>query len=240
MKKDENILVLGDGLLGSEIIKQTGWDYLSQDKDNIDAANNFIGLMKILDDIKPDVIVNCIGYTNTYDPEKKKHWDLNYKFVVNLADYCDNRDIDLVHISTDYIFANSTGGSAKEDDIPVHQETWYAYTKLLSDGYVQLIQNYLLIRCSFKPTPFPYEKAFNNVMGNFDYVDVIAGQIIDLIKEERKGIWNVGTDFKSIYDLAVKTKPEIGCWHSPKLPTIEMDLTKFKNRNEKKQVFAKI
>ena len=227
-----NILVLGDGLLGSEIIKQTGWDYLSQDKDNIDVVDDLSNVFHKIIRIKPDVIINCIGYTNTYDPEKQKHWDLNYKFVVNLVDFCDNQHIDLVHISTDYIFANSTGGSAKEDDIPVHQETWYSYCKLLADGYIQLSnRNHLLIRCSFKPTPFPYEKAYGNVKGNFDYVDVIAEQIITLIKEKRFGVWNIGTEFKSIYDLAVKTKPEIGCWHSPKLPTIELDLTKFQNRN---------
>ena len=29
------ILVLGDGLLGSEMVKQSGWDYVSRKKDNI-------------------------------------------------------------------------------------------------------------------------------------------------------------------------------------------------------------
>ena len=31
-----NIVVLGDGLLGTEIVKQTKWSYLSRKKDNID------------------------------------------------------------------------------------------------------------------------------------------------------------------------------------------------------------
>ena len=29
---DKKILVLGDGLLGSELVKQTGWDYVSRKK----------------------------------------------------------------------------------------------------------------------------------------------------------------------------------------------------------------
>ena len=33
-----NILVLGDGLLGSEIINQTKWDYMSRKKDGIQAS----------------------------------------------------------------------------------------------------------------------------------------------------------------------------------------------------------
>ncbi len=230
MNEYPKVLVLGDGLLGTEIVKQTGWDYLSMDKDGIDVVEDFYSLATILDDNLPDVIVNCIAYTNTYDTEREKHWDLNYKFVVNLVDFCDNRDIKVVHISTDYIYAN-TKGECGENDIPVHQETWYSYCKLLADGYVQLSPvDHLLIRCSFKPTPFPYEKAYGNVIGTFDYVDVIADQIIQLIIEHRDGVWNIGTKAKTMVELAQRTKPDVGYWQSPQLPSIELDLTKFQNR----------
>jgi dTDP-4-dehydrorhamnose reductase len=33
------VLVLGYGLLGSEIVKQTNWDFISREKDNIDFTN---------------------------------------------------------------------------------------------------------------------------------------------------------------------------------------------------------
>lgn len=226
MNTYSNVLVLGDGLLGSHIISQTGWDYLCESKDDIDVVEDFMGLIYMIDEIEPDIIVNCIGYTNTYDSERQKHWKLNYKFVVNLADFCDTRNIRLVHISTDYIYAQSQGGCA-EKDIPVHQETWYSYCKLLSDGYVQLKDDYLLIRCGFKPTPFPYDKAFGNVRGTFDYVDTIAEQIIELIKEGRSGVWNIGTPPKSLYELAKQTRSNIKEWYSNKLPSIELDLTKY-------------
>jgi len=230
MNEYPKVLVLGDGLLGSEIIKQSGWEYLSHSQDGFDVTQDFHHLAALIDDINPDVVVNCIGYTDTYSIERDVHWKVNYEFVVNLANFCNNRDIKLVHISTDYIFANWREGAVKETDVPVNQNTWYAYTKLLADGYVQLSENYLMVRCSFKPTPFPYEKAFGNIWGNFDYVDVIAGQIIELINEDRRGIWNIGTEYKSIYDLAVKTKPEIGIWNNDRLPSIQLDLTKFNNR----------
>lgn len=235
MSKYPKVLVLGDGLLGSEIIGQTGWEYLSWERDGFNVISDFYEMgIHIRENIEPDIIVNCIGYTDTYDPEKEKHWQLNYEYVAYLAEFCDNFGYRLVHISTDYIYANSVKGFAKkENDIPIHQNTWYAYTKLLSDAHVQLtVRDYLLIRCSFKPKPFPYEKAFINVKGNFDYVDVIARQIIDLINEDQTGVWNIGTEFKSIYDLAVKTKPEVEQSNNHQLPTIEMDLTKFNNRNE--------
>jgi len=224
------VLVLGDGLMGSEIIKQSGWEHLSHSQDKFDVTQDFHHVAALIDDIDPDVVINCIGYTDTYSKHRELHWQINYEFVVNLANFCDSRDITLVHISTDYIYANSDAGSA-ETDVPVHQNTWYAYTKLLSDAYMQLSEDYLLVRCSFKPKPFPYKKAYGNVRGNFDYVDVIAGQIIDLVNEGRKGVWNIGTEFKSVFDLAKQTVPEIGEWHNDTLPTIEMDLTKFNTRD---------
>ena len=33
------VLVLGDGLLGSEIVKQTEWDYISRKKDGFDITD---------------------------------------------------------------------------------------------------------------------------------------------------------------------------------------------------------
>jgi len=226
------VLVLGDGLLGTEIVKQSGWEYVSWDKDGFDVTTEFQEMcIHINEDIDPDVIINCIGNTDTYSKEQEKHWKINYEFVANLADFCDNHDIKLVHVSTDYIYANCEGGLVKETDVPIHQNTWYAYTKLLSDAYVQLwCEDYLLVRCSFKPRPFPYKKAFDNVWGNFDYVDVIAGQIIDLVNEDRSGVWNIGTELKSVYDLAIQTVPDVEICGSDKLPTVSMDLFKFNNR----------
>lgn len=229
MSNYPNVLVLGDGLLGSHIIARTGWDYLSMQKDDIEVVDDFQHLCVLIDDYVPDVIVNCIGYTQTYDPVQYLHWEVNYKFVVNLCDFCDNRDIKLVHMSSDYIYAQSQKGFG-EQDIPIHQETWYSYCKLLADGYVQLFPDFLLIRGGLKPTPFPYDKAFINVSGTFDYVDTIAEQIIELINEGRSGVWNIGTPSKTMFELAQQTRPDVKESVSAKLPSISLDLTKFNNR----------
>ena len=222
-------LILGYGLLGKELVKQTNWDYLTYEKDGID-ANNFKTFIEPLS--KADTIINCIGYTKTYDEERENHWNVNYKFVADLVDYCTANNKKLVHVSTDYVYANSTDDN-NEFDIPVHQETWYAYCKLLADGYVQLrATNYLMFRCSFKPKPFPHNLAYSNVLGNFDYVDVVAKQMIDLINEERTGIWNIGTRYKTIYELAIQTKIDIKeiTPLTPLIPSISMCLRKFQAR----------
>lgn len=90
-----DVLVLGDGLLGSEIIAQTGWDYLSIEKDGID-ANDFDTIAYRIDDYDPAVVVNCIGHTDTYGKDRTPHWKINYEFVVNLVNFCDSRDIKIV------------------------------------------------------------------------------------------------------------------------------------------------
>lgn len=197
------VLILGDGLLGTEIRNQTGWDVISRKKNNIDVLN-FDNWSNML--IGYDIILNCIANTDTYSDESQLHWDVNYKFVYELIEYCNKNSKKLIHISTDYLYTNSEN-NASENDIPVHNKTWYGYTKLLSDGLVQLIcKNYLICRCTHKPKPFPFDGAWIDQIGNFDYVDVISELIIKLINLNSKGLYNVGTKTKTMFELASETK----------------------------------
>jgi len=217
------VLVLGDGLLGSEIVKQTGWDFISRKKNNLDIKNFnvWVGMMDSY-----DIILNCIANTDTYSKDRDDHWELNYKFVYNLIDYCNVLNKKLIHISTDYLYTGSIE-NATEEDVPVHCNNWYGYTKLLGDGLVQLLSNdYLICRCTHKPTPFPYENAWSDQIGNFDYVNEISSIIIKLINENNSGVFNVGTETKTMYELASKTKnvtPVESPNHIPKNTTMSLD-----------------
>lgn len=210
-----SVVVLGDGLLGSELVKLTGWHSLSRKKDGFDITNpsTFSYLLDTFDSIaqksKYNVVVNCIANTDTYSKDKQAHWDVNYKGVAELVDFCNQWNIKLIHISTDYVYANSTG-IPTEEEVPVHQETYYAYTKLLADGYVELkSNNYLIVRTTHKPVPFPYDKAWLDQIGNFDYVTVTASLIKKLIDSKTTGIINVGTQVKSMFELAKQTRRDV-------------------------------
>ena len=210
------VLVLGDGLLGSEIVKQTGWKYFSRKKDGFD-INNIIELFRL--DYEPNVIINCIANTDTYSDDRESHWNTNYVFVNKLIKYCNAFKIKLVHISTDYLYAGSFE-NASEDYVPVHCNNWYGYTKLLADGLVQLESNdYLICRCTHKPKPFPYDKAWTNQIGNFDYVDVISEFIIKMVNKGLNGVYNVGTETKTMFELASQTKNVITGWAPNHIPT---------------------
>ena len=200
-------LVLGYGILGKELVKQSGWDYISRSKDKDFNLINIHTYKKLVS--KYNTIINCVGFTDTYSDNRDNHWNINYKAVSDLVDICNLNNQKLVHISTDYIYSGSNK-KATENDIPVHNKTWYGYSKLLGDAHVQLkSENYLIIRSGHKAFPFMHDKAFEDIIGNFDYVNKIAKLIIDLINDNTIGIRNVGTALKSMHDLALETKPNI-------------------------------
>ena len=197
-------IILGDGLLGTELNQQTNWPVISRLRHDFDITNS-----NTWDQIKnTNTIINCICCPKT-NQDKQKQWDVNYKGVADLVDFCSKKAIKLVQISTDFVYYNSIL-NATEEDAPSNSPDWYSYTKLLADGYVQLRStNYLLIRCSHKPDPFPFEDAYINYVGNFDYVKNISYLIIQLITRKASGIYNVGTELKTMHQLAIKTKPNV-------------------------------
>lgn len=225
-------IVLGDGLLGTELVKQTGWDYISRKKDKFDIRDTDLYYKFFLENYesvawwpKYKTIINCIANTNTYSDDKESHWDINYKSVIKLTDFCSKFNIKLVHISTDYVYTNSVN-NASEDDIPIHGNNWYSYTKLLGDSYVQLNENNLVLRGTHKQKPFPYKTAWIDQIGNFDYVDVMADLIKQLIKKEVTGVYNVGTELKTMHDLSINALPSFSPVNVPK--NISMDINKLK------------
>jgi nucleoside-diphosphate-sugar epimerase len=232
------VLILGDGLLGSEIQKQTEWDLISRKKDGFDithpdALEKFI--LEWIDDphfekigysLQYDTIVNCIANTDTYSEDKAQHWDVNYKGVSYLVDFCNKYNIKLVHISTEFVYAN-TKTIPTEEDIPHHDNTWYAYTKLLADEYIKLkSNNYLICRELHKPNPFPYPQVWN-VFTSGDTVDKITELIIKLINGKAEGVYNVGTGDKNLKALAPDSELIMKPNHVPK--DTRMNLTKLKN-----------
>lgn len=229
------VLVLGDGLLGSEIVKQTGWDYISRKKHGFDITKpeNFSEyLIESYEGVafvnKYDVLINCIAHTDTYSTDKNLHWDINFKSVIELSNFCNTHNIKLVHISTDYVYTNSIN-NASENDVPIHGNNWYSYTKLLGDAYVQLNEKNLVFRCTHKKYPFPYDEAWIDQLGNFDYVNTISKLIIKGINSNLYGLYNVGTELKTMFDLANKSKNAKPIFSKDVIPkNVSMNIDKLK------------
>jgi len=217
-------LILGNGLLGSEIRRQTDWRCLSHKEFDITQLTS-------LSELYGDIIINCTGYTKTYDNNDDKHYLINYASVKKLIDYCNETHKKLIHISTDYLYAGSVENATERDRL-VPVSTWYGYYKLLADELVQLeSEDFLICRGTHKPFPFPHPVAWTNQVGNFDYVNIMAKLIIKLIERGAHGVYNVGTERKSMYQLAQRTsdaKP-IEC-PVPEVPkNVTMNLDKLKS-----------
>jgi len=108
---------------------------------------------------------------------------------------------------------------------------FYALTKLAGEAYVG--KEDLIIRTSFKPSEWKYAKAFSDLFTSADYIDIIADKISFLIAKNAKGIYNVGTERKSIYELAKQRNPIVQSMSkneivNVQLPTdISMNLDKY-------------
>tara|TARA_B100000287_G_scaffold317744_1_gene301489 strand:- start:4185 stop:4871 length:687 start_codon:yes stop_codon:yes gene_type:complete len=219
---------LGDGILGSKLHELTGWDYISRKKDGIDFTD-FNSYSEYI--LSYSEVINCIANTDTYSDDREVHWDVNYKGVVDLVDYISTKacHMKLTHISTDYIYTHSVD-NASESDVPVHCNNWYGYTKLLSDAYIQLkLKKFLLLRGTHKEEPFIYPKAWKNQKGNFDYVSVISKLYVRLIENDSYGVYNVGTDVKTMYDLAKRTKLDVEAVDGIGMPAnVTMDTNKLR------------
>ena len=213
------VLVLGDGLLGSEIVRQTGWDYVSRKKDGLDIKDYNSLIDTVLD---YDIVVNCIAHTDSYSYDGGEHWVTNFGFPALLSDITNTEQIKLVHISTEFVYADNPIPPT-EEDLPHHDRSWYAYTKLMADAYIQLNHsNYLICRELHKPNPFPYDKVWK-VQTSGDTVDKIAELIIKLINTDAQGVFNVGTGDKWLRELAPNAEEIEAPAHVPKDTRMNLD-----------------
>lgn len=162
-----------------------------------------------------DLIIHCAAYTDVKAAEKKKNKvkviEANVYGVQNLKVMA-NRMVPkakMVYISTDYVYQGNTGGyTIKSPTVPC---TFYGWTKLAGESFME--PEDLIIRTSFckKGTwgvsKNQLSKVFKDAYTSKDWVDVIAPKIAKSIK--RKGLIQIGTQRKSLEDLAREDYPEV-------------------------------
>jgi len=79
-------------------------------RDDIDITDAS-SMSTTLDSFSAQTIINASAYTavDQAEADKDKAFLLNQHAVENLAKYCQQKGIFLVHVSTDYVFAGSKG-----------------------------------------------------------------------------------------------------------------------------------
>jgi dTDP-4-dehydrorhamnose reductase len=111
-----------------------------------------------------DFVINCAAYTSVdkAEAEPYKANDVNHLAVDNLARICKDRNIGLIHISTDYVFDGSSDIPYTETDKP-NPHSVYGKTKLEGELSFKAINpmRSLIIRTSWL-----YSKFGNNFVSS--------------------------------------------------------------------------
>jgi len=198
----------GTGLLGSELIKLDN-SIIAPSRAELDLLNPE-SIKRTLLSHHSNILIHCAAITQA----KMKEVGEEITYVTNcmgsmiLARLCKKYDIEMIYISTDYVF-NGKEGNYSEDKIP-HPLNFYATTKLIGE-IASLSLHQRVIRTSFCPKEWPYDMAFEDKYTSGDTVDVIADLILRVVHKIGfwRGVLHVGTQRKTFYELASKTGKEV-------------------------------
>jgi dTDP-4-dehydrorhamnose reductase len=192
----EKILVSGgNGCLGRELVpllKQEGAIVMAPSRYEWDVSLHPCGLAM---PSKPDIIIHAAAYTDVAKAEEEKHecQFLNVEATRRVSKLAYELQAKMVYISSDYVNVDPLG--------------FYAFTKKAGEAFVSKRKG-LIVRTSFKPRGMWGEDkltgVFHPVYTNADWVDVIAVKIVDAICQKLTGTVNIGTERKTLRDLAIQ------------------------------------
>lgn len=94
-------------------------------------------LVRALDDVEPDWVVNCAAATKVDLCETEVEWanEINARAPGRLAELCQERGVGLLHFSTDFVFDGTKGGAYVEED-PKRPLSVYGASKSLGEDAV--------------------------------------------------------------------------------------------------------
>lgn len=148
------ILVIGaNGQVGSEIIKlfsSTDHEILAVTRKELDCSNLSV-VQSTLTAIQPNLIINVAAYTavDNAEEEVRLAYKVNAEFVRELAVYCSQKGIPLIHLSTDYVFNGTKKGKYSEKDLPDPQGV-YAQSKFTGEqAIISHLKEYIILRVSW-------------------------------------------------------------------------------------------
>lgn len=143
--------------------------------------NNPDAILKTIEAIKPDIIINTAAYTavDRAEIEQEKAYAVNVDGAKNIAIAASTNKIPLIHLSTDYVFDGKKTIPYDEEETP-HPINYYGETKYLGE---QAILNHstspLILRVSglFSPYQHNFVKTIYRLAQQKETLQVIDDQI---------------------------------------------------------------
>jgi len=196
-------------MLGSDLLLKLniGYEVVGLDKEEIDIVSASECNMAIKE-IEPDIIINAAAYTNVDGCETAKDecFAVNAEAVKNIVGACRDKDIRIIHFSTDYVFDGVTKQPYKEDH-QCNPINTYGASKMAGERYLRsLSDNYILIRTAwlygvngknFVQTILEKVKTTKKLtvvddqVGSPTYTKDLAAAVDLLIKQNAKGIFHI-------------------------------------------------
>ena len=185
MTNSKHILITGsNGQLGNECrilslnYSQYTYTFVSKDELPID---DFDAVKKAFTSTQFDYCINCAAYTAVDQAEVNQSaaFSINASAVENLADLCKQYSVQLIHISTDYVFdgENNIGYNEMDTTNPLNV---YGASKLAGEKAALAINpSSIIIRTSWVYSSFGknFVKTMMRLMREKEEISVVADQI---------------------------------------------------------------
>ena len=157
---------------------------------------------------KPKMLFHCAGLSRPmylHDENISKSIDLNIIGTANIVKVCSKYNIKIIYFSTGYVYEGKKGNYSEKD--PVKPFNNYGLSKLGGETSVLMYRNSLILRITMMEKPYPFKKAYTNLISNFIYHEDLVKILPQVIT--KKGIINIGGKKQSVYDFVKKTKKNI-------------------------------
>lgn len=178
------MIVGASGQLGQELQKllnEVKWDYVPLTVEDLDITDRD-KIDEKIKEIQPTVILDAAAYTavdKAEDEGKELNWVVNVDGTKNLAEAAKSHDIELVYISTDYVFDGTKEGYYLEDD-PANPKNEYGRAKWAGEQAVRESgAKYYIVRTSWVFGEFGHNFVFTmqNLAKTHDTLTVVNDQI---------------------------------------------------------------
>ena len=208
----QNILFTGgSGLLGREMKKIIPDAFFPSSKDfDITDVEGMSTTLEVINQIGDPIktMVHMAAFTSPpkIDQDPMKALAVNVVGTANVVTLCQQHNIRLVYISTDYVFSGEKGNYGEED--PIYPVNKYAWSKLGGECAVRLYDNHAIIRLSFGQNEFPYPAAYVDQWTSRLPVKEIVSKITRIIRSDFLGTIHIGSKPRTVYEYAKSISPD--------------------------------
>ena len=170
--------------------------------------SKIVSLEKLIDQVKPDLIINSAAYTQVDQAEIEKNlaFEINALLPKFLSNKAQSLDIPIIHISTNYIFDGSKNSPYEEDD-QANPLSVYGKTKWLGEEFVRNNPKHFILRTSW---------LFSSHSPSFLMTMLKLAKekyTINMVSDQ----WGSPTSTKTLVSAIQKIVTRLSCQHSPEI-----------------------